>query len=395
MLYWKKTFISIFIAQVISILGFSFAMPFLPFFIQELGIKEQSQQAWWAGLILSATGVTLTIFAPIWGVLADRYGRKLMVVRSMIGGFFVLMLMSYSRNVEELLVYRLLQGVFTGTIAASIALVASVTPSERSGFALGMMQSAVFIGVSIGPLFGGMVADHFGYRIAFRTGAVGVLLAGLLVLYGAAETLPSTSENSKGWSLDFKEIFKNSAFISAVFMLFAVRFANTVINPSFPFIVKNVIKSVEILNRVTGITMALGGVTGAIASATLGYIGDRYGYVRILIICSIGAGIAAGAHVFVKSVPQIIIAHMFFGFFVAGILPSINATIQLTSSNRNMGKAFGMASSLGMLGLALGPLAGGFLGSHFGIRSPFIMAAICQFVIAIISFCYLSGKNER
>ena len=189
MTHWKQTFACSFIAQVLSILGFSFALPFLPFFIRDLGVSDPARQAWWAGVTLGATGVTLALFAPIWGALADRFGRKAMVMRSMFGGALVLVLMSYSRNIGDLLVCRLLQGAFTGTVAASIALVASVTPLRHSGLALGMMQSAVFLGTAIGPLVGGLVADRYGYRAAFQMGAAIVLLGGVIIHYGAHESL--------------------------------------------------------------------------------------------------------------------------------------------------------------------------------------------------------------
>ena len=153
---WKKTFVFTFLAQILSIIGFSLAMPFLPFFIAELGIHDKGQQAFWAGIVLGAAGVTLCLFAPLWGTLADRYGRKAMVCRSMFGGAAAIMLMSMSHTVNQLILYRLLQGVFAGTAPASMALVASVTPKKRIGFTLGMMQAAVFIGTTIGPLFGAL-----------------------------------------------------------------------------------------------------------------------------------------------------------------------------------------------------------------------------------------------
>jgi len=184
---WKKTFVSAFVAQILSIVGFAFAFPFVPFFIRDLGVPDPADQAFWAGVVMSSAGLTLAIFSPVWGFLADRYGRKAMVVRAFIGGAIVMFLMSLVQNVWQLAVCRLLQGAFTGTIAASVALVASVIPPKRSGFALGMMQTAVFIGVSIGPLFGGFVADALGYRTAFRVGACVILAGGLVVFFGTRE----------------------------------------------------------------------------------------------------------------------------------------------------------------------------------------------------------------
>ena len=178
---WKSTFFYSFLAQVLGILGFSFCTPFLPFFVGELGVEDAGAQAFWAGVALSSAGFTFAVFAPIWGVVADRYGRKIMVCRAMFGGGLALLLMSFSRTVPQLVLFRVFQGAFSGTLAASIALVASVVPQHRSGLTLGMMQAAVFIGNAVGPFFGGMAADAFGYRVSFRIGALLTVLGGVLV----------------------------------------------------------------------------------------------------------------------------------------------------------------------------------------------------------------------
>ncbi len=389
---WKKTFACSFIAQVFSIVGFSFALPFLPFFIEELGIADRSQQTWWAGVTLAATGVTLAIFAPIWGLLADKYGRKSMVIRSMIGGTLVLILMSFSRNIGDLFVCRLIQGAFTGTVSASLALVASVTPPKRSGFALGMMQAAVLVGNAIGPLVGGVVADQFGYRAAFRIGSVLVFLGSVLVYFGTNESFAPTDKNSEGVTT-FRDLLKNNAFMFAIMILTVVRFANTIINPSFPLVIKDILTNPARLNSATGIVMACAGLAGAISAGWLGHVGDRLGHQRILIFCTLATGFTATAHAFARSMPELALIHMCFGISIAGVLPAVNTIIQRTTDQRNMGKAFGVSSSISMIGLALGPLTGGFLGSTFGIRSPFLAAGLCQMIVAYIAFMHFTRKK--
>ncbi len=384
---WKRTVACSFMAQVLSIIGFSFAMPFLPFFIQDLGITDRGEQAWWAGITLAATGVTLAIFAPIWGIMADRYGRKSMVMRSMFGGAIVLLLMSFSRNVIDLLIFRLFQGMLTGTISASIALVASVTPSRRSGMAMGLMQSAVFVGVAIGPLIGGLVADMYGYRTAFRIGAVIVLLGGFLVHYGADEDFSRPDPMLDSGHLNFMKAMLNSGFISAVMILLAVRFANTIIKPSFPLVIRDIVENVGRLNSTTGVIMALAGITGAISAGLLGYFGDRIGHFYIVIFASLAAAVTAVGHALARSVPELAAAHILFGLAVAGTMPAANAMIQKHIDPKHMGKAFGIASSISMIGIALGPLTGGFLGKEFGIRAPFLAAGICQVLVAILVVC--------
>lgn len=381
---WKKTFACMFLAQVLSILGFSFAMPFLPFFIRDLGITDEAQQAWWAGVILGATGLTLAVFAPVWGVLADRYGRKSMVIRSMFGGTLVLLLMSFSRTIGQLLVFRLLQGALTGTVSASVAMVASVTPQRRSGFALGMMQAAVFVGAAIGPLLGGVLADLYGYRTAFRVGAAVILMGGVLVRFGAQENFsPPDAEDCN--PTGFRQLFVGGGFAAAVLILLAVRFSNTIVNPSFPLIIRDMLADPTRLNRVTGVVMAGAGATGAVSAAVLGHMSDRLGHRRVVIACSLGAALTAAAHAYARDLGSLTVAHVLFGLSVSGTLPAVNAMIQKATHPRHMGKAFGAASSISMLGLALGPLTGGFLARELGLRAPFLMAGICQMFVAALA----------
>jgi DHA1 family multidrug resistance protein-like MFS transporter len=151
---WRSTLFVMFIAQLLSIVGFAFVLPFIPFYIREIGVTDEKLVPIWAGILMAASSLTMTIFAPFWGWLSDRYGRKLMVERAMFAGAIITMDMGIIGNVYQLLILRLLAGALTGTISASIALVSSVLPGTELGFGLGLMQVAVFLGMSLGPWIG-------------------------------------------------------------------------------------------------------------------------------------------------------------------------------------------------------------------------------------------------
>jgi MFS transporter, DHA1 family, multidrug resistance protein len=391
---WKKTFASSFIAQILSILGFSFALPFLPFFIGQLGDYNAGEQAYWAGITLAASGLTLAVFAPIWGILADRYGRKLMVVRAMFGGTAVLFLISFVQTVPQLIICRLFQGMFTGTVAASVALVASVVPQHRSGFTLGMMQTAVFMGTTIGPFFGGLAADAYGYRISFRIGALLCLLGGMLVYFFAHEKFDK-EEIKNNLNPGFRKIFMIKGFIIAVLVMFGVRFSNTMINPSFPLIIKDIMPSLDNLNSVTGSVMASAALAGAFSAAMLGLAGDRAGHRRILIGCSILAGCASAGHYLAFSISGLVLARIAFGLAAAGMLPAANASIHSIIDRRSLGKAYGLATSLSMMGAALGPFMGGFIAKNAGLRAPFLFTAGGQIMLAVIVILFFKTKHYR
>jgi len=387
---WKRTFVSAFIAQLLSIVGFSFALPFLPFFIGELGVTDSAEQAWWSGIVLSASGLTLSLFAPLWGILADRFGRKAMVVRAMLAGTVVMWLMSLVQTVGQLTVCRLLQGALTGTVAASVALVASVSPVHRSGFTLGMMQTAVFLGVSFGPLAGGIIADHFGYRTAFRIGALIIFGGGLLVYAGTHEEFKPPDPEEREQGEPFRSILFRPLFLAAVFVLFVIRFANTLSNPSFPLIVKEILGTTRRLNSVTGSVVCGAALGGALSSALLGHFGDSWGHRRVLIGCSLIAAAASFAHTFADSIGYLFVVRMLFGMAAAGMIPAANAIIRRTIRDRHIGKAYGAATSLSTVGFALGPFLGGYLGRVAGLRVPFVASGLAQLAVlgVVLAFVY-------
>jgi len=187
MIDWRRNLAMLWICQVLCIMGFSFALPFAPLYIQELGVTDQEALRLWSGLFTAGAGVPLAIMMPVWGFLSDRWGRKPMTLRASLAGALILLGMSFVKSTEMLLVLRFFQGVFTGTMAANLTLVVSNTPQRRMGFAIGIMNAAVFTGNAVGPLIGGTVADLFGFRTAFRLSSLCLFLAFFVALFWVKE----------------------------------------------------------------------------------------------------------------------------------------------------------------------------------------------------------------
>ncbi len=170
---WQRNLYTIFVAELIVIMGFSFVMPFMPLFVQQVGNLTSEDAALWAGLANSASGIAMFFSAPLWGLVADRWGRKPMILRAMFGSSLILALTGLAPNVYYLVCMRFAQGLLSGTVAAASALVAANTPRERMPFAMGLIMVAVFSGTTLGPLLGGLAADKLGYQSTFFiTGAL-------------------------------------------------------------------------------------------------------------------------------------------------------------------------------------------------------------------------------
>ena len=191
---WKRTLYASVVAQFCCMVGFSFGFPFMPFYLHDLGVQYPLEVRKWAGLVSSAAGFTMAVFAPIWGAVADKYGRKIMVLRSMFGAGAIMALMACAQRPEHLLILRFIQGMLTGTITANVAMVAGITPRERSGYALGLLYGAAYAGNAIGPAIGGFVAEHFKYRVSFAIGACFLVTAGLLIKFLTRDVRPERTE---------------------------------------------------------------------------------------------------------------------------------------------------------------------------------------------------------
>ncbi|HTP58185.1 MAG TPA: MFS transporter, partial [Spirochaetia bacterium] len=179
---WKKSFYAIFAGEVLAITGFNTSIPIIPFFIKDLGVTDQRLLNIWVGACATATAVAMFVFAPLWGQIADRYGKRPMLLRAMFGGAVITGLMGFATSPWQVLVLRGAQGALTGTVAAATVLVATISPKERIGFTLGLLQTAVYVGSSAGPALGGILSDHFGHRATFFVTALLLLSAALIVM---------------------------------------------------------------------------------------------------------------------------------------------------------------------------------------------------------------------
>jgi len=370
-------------------------LPFLPLYLRTLGVEDEAQVAQWAGVIGGATGLSMAVFAPIWGGVADRYGRKIMVLRSMFCGALVLGLMGFARGPIDLLVLRLMQGALTGTITASVALVSSVTPARHSGYTLGMMQAAVFGGSSLGPLLGGTIADRFGYCPAFMVAASVLILGGLLVKFYVWEDFTPQSASDRSQSRSFTGMFTTAGFVATIFVLFQIHLANRMVSPIFPLFVESLQGTPKDVATVTGAILSAAGVAAALSAGLFGRLGDTWGHKRLLVVSALVAGILTLPQAFARNVGQLFILRFLFGLTAGAIIPSVNAIIRSISSEQNLGKAYGLTASASCLGMAFGPMAGGYVAARMGLPAPFILTAVLLVVTSAIVLWRVIPDRDR
>lgn len=383
---WKRTLWSTALAQMLCIVGFNFVLPFLPLFVQQLGVHGQTNITLWAGLLGGGSAICMAVSSPIWGVLADRHGRKIMLVRAVFSAAVLIGLSSLVQNVYELLALRMLQGVFTGTVTASQALVSSQVPKERLGFSLGVMQTAVYLGSSLGPLGGGLVADALGFRFSFAMAGCILLIAGVLITFLVEEEKRPVREVSAARQSFWRgmgDAINSSAVLAMAAAMFAVNFGVTVVFPILPQFVQMLQGPGGHDAALTGLVFTAAGVAGAISSVVTGSFADRIGYQRVIVTAAIIAAILSVPQYFVNATWQLAVLRILIGLALGAILPSASALIASLVPPEKRGTAYGLMGSATSLGFGVGPLTAAGVVAVAGIRAVFLTAAVLLAFIAL------------
>ena len=394
---WRRNLYIIWVSQLIAISGFSIVFPFLPYYIQELGVTELREVELWSGVLMATQAITMAIFAPIWGTLSDRYGRKLMVQRAMFGGAVTLAAMGFVQDVWQLAVLRAIQGMLTGTVSAATTLVASSAPRERSGYALGLLQMAVWSGASVGPLLGGLVADTWGYRAAFWVTGILLFLAGLTVWRFVEEDFvpPSRDKSGGGFWEGVKLVVRQRPLLSLFSIRFIVRLGIRLIGPVLPLFVQTLVPPTARLATITGLISGAQAGTSAIGAVTLGRAGDRIGYRRVLVACTVAGAILFVPQFFVTTAWQLLILQGAVGLVMSGVLASISALLATLAPEGRQGAVYGVDASVVSAANAIGPMIGASMAAAIGLRAPFLLTAGTLALAAGLVLALVPGNGQE
>lgn len=352
--------------------------PFLTLYLaQDLNVVGEHEIGVWAGLIFAANFLTSFIFQPIWGKVADKYGRKLMLLRSGFGMALVIACMGFATHPWHLLVLRLLNGTISGFNPAAISLVSGTTPKNRMGFSMGIMQSGQVAGTILGPLIGGLMADWVGFRPIFYITGTLIFVASLLALFLVKEKF-NREEALQTPQVSVLAGLKELSHTPQLPALFAVTFLLqfAMISPMslLPLYVQKLHGSSVDIALWSGFVIAVTGLSNMIASPILGKLSDKVGAHRILTYALIGTGLSLIPQAFVQSVWQLIIVRFMMGVFMGGLLPSVNALIRSYTPDGMESRSFGFNTSALALGNMLGAIIGGFLSGFIGIEGLFLVS---------------------
>jgi DHA1 family multidrug resistance protein-like MFS transporter len=374
---WRRNLYVVWFATFASLTGGSLVQPFLPLFInRDLGVTDPGMAAIWFGLATSGGGVAQAILAPIWGVLADKHGRKAMLVRAQFAIGAANATMSFVGSPWQLVGLRVIQGMFSGVVGASRALVAGSVPRERVPYAMGLIQSAIFMGQTLGPTIGGILGSTIGFRASFlATASINLIAGTLAVIYVREQPIDRGGGRHGRGRGSFKELLRSRALAILFGTFFLTSVGNMCSRPILPLPPQGSGPSHDVAFT-AGLAFSVLGISGAIASVASSRSEGRIGLRQLVI----GAALLSAASTYVVGLatsPQMVLGCLFVTGLAQGTLASSStALISLFAPASRQGTAFGMLTSAQSLAMGAGPLSGGLLAAFADLRAPFVASSV-------------------
>ncbi len=392
---WRRNLYVLWGTQLVAMIGMNLVVPFMPFFIRELGVVDEAEVVRWSGLVFAGPFISSFIVTPIWGNLGDRYGRKPMVVRAIFGLALSQVLLGFAQTVLQVFLFRILQGAISGFIAASLALVSTGTPRNRVGYALGILQSASAGGVVLGPFVGGVLADLIGYREIFFVTAVMCTLGGIAVVYGVREVREGlTGTHTFSVFDNYKLMYSNKQLRLVALCLVAGQVSVLMVEPIFALFVESFRKDSAYIATLAGSIFAITGFFSTVSAPWWGKRNDKKGYKQGLFIGMSLTGFAYIGHNLVTDLLQLALLRAILGIGRGGVLPALYSLANLHAPAERKGGIIAIASSMTILGNMLGPILGGYVAAHTGIREMFLVNSALALVVAFVVWRYMDADRE-
>ena len=372
---WQKNLLICCVASFIVSIGMSQMGPILPLYIEELGVTDPGDVARWSGIVFGCNFVSLAIASPIWGRLSDRYHKKPMMLRATGWLGLIMIGMGFAQSVWHLVALRLMQGALSGFQSATIPLIASETPKNRSGWALSIFFAAQVSGGLLGPLVGGALSEVIGYRHSFLF--IGsCCLAGFLLVTQVHETR-EPSPQAAGLSLreTFARIPRSGALVGLFLTTLLLHFSISCVQPILTVYIRELDPDTAHLALVSGAVFSSAGIASVLFASRLGKLSDRIGSAKVLLGSLTVAGLVSIPQGLVTSAAQLAVLRFIHGAATAGFMPSTNNLIRELTPAESLGRIYGFNQSAQFVGMFTGSFLGGQLTASIGFSHTFFLVA--------------------
>ncbi len=381
-IYWRRNLAVCLIGSFTTIVAMTLLLPFLPIYVAELGVTDQAAIAQWSGIAFGATFFSAALVAPFWGWMADRFGRKPMLVRASLGMAVAMSLMGMAHNVWELVGLRLFAGFAGGYASGATILVAMQTPKRRSGWALGMLNSGIMAGGLVGPLIGGTLPPLIGIRATFWLAGGVIFLTFLATTFHIKEEQRSALTKKAVVEAKWSQIPDKQPVMAMLAMGLLLTFANMSIEPIITLYVGQLVVAPRVI-FVSGLTMAAAALGAVLSASRLGKLADRIGHWKVVVVTTIIAALLLIPQAFVTAGWELVALRFLMGLALGGLMPCVTSIIRHSVPDAVVGRVLGYATSSNYIGQVMGPLMGGFVGGHIGMRAVFLGTALLMALGAV------------
>ena len=382
---WKENLRVAWFGSFLTGASISLVVPFMPIFVEQLGI-EGDQVAFYAGLAISVSAVSAALVSPIWGILADKYGRKPMMIRAGLAMTITMGGLAFVPNIYWLLFLRLLNGVFTGFVPNATALIASQVPKDKSGAALGTLSTGVVAGTLTGPFVGGFIAEVFGIRNVFLLVGSFLFLAAILTIFFIKEDFQPVAKEK---AIPTKEVFSSFKYprllVNLFLTSFVIQFSAQSIGPILALYVRD-LGQTENLLFVSGLIVSSMGFSSMMSAGILGKLGDKVGNHRLLVAAQIYSVIIYLLCAHATSPLQLGLYRFLFGLGTGALIPGVNALLSKLTPKSGISRIFAFNQVFFYLGGVIGPMAGSAVAGYLGYHAVFYATAAC---VAFSCLCNL------
>ncbi|WP_312948989.1 multidrug efflux MFS transporter MdtG [Superficieibacter sp.] len=391
---WKRNLAVTWFGCFLTGAAFSLVMPFLPLYVEQLGITDHSELNMWSGLVFSITFLFSAFASPLWGGLADRKGRKIMLLRSALGMAIVMLLMGMAQNIWQFLILRALLGLLGGFIPNANALIATQMPRNKSGWALGTLSTGGVSGALLGPLAGGLLADSYGLRPVFFITASVLFLCFLLTLFFIHERFTPVNKKEMLHAREVLGSLKNPRLVLSLFITtLIIQVATGSIAPILTLYVRELAGNVSNIAFISGMIASVPGVAALLSAPRLGKLGDRIGPEKILIAALVASVLLLIPMSFVQTPLQLGILRFLLGAADGALLPAVQTLLVYNSTNQIAGRIFSYNQSFRDIGNVTGPLIGAAVSASYGFRAVFCVTA--GVVLINVIYSSLSLRRRR
>jgi DHA1 family multidrug resistance protein-like MFS transporter len=382
---WRRNLFAVTAASFIGFTGFTLVMPFLPFFIRQLGVSDVGEIALWTGAILGVTPALTALMSPFWGRLADRYGRKIMVARSLVACALVMGAMAFVTRPWHVFALRAVLGFLTGYGGLTLTMAAESAPRDRLSSAIGLVQTAQRLGPAVGPVVGGFLAGVVGLRAAFLVTAALYTVALLLVLALYDEDSPEVpaDRRTEREFVSFRSVLAFQNFLVLMGVIFGLQFVDRSVGPILPLYIEQAGVSAARAPAAAGVMFSIAAFAGSLGHHFCGRLLRQF---TARVVISGGAAVAAGGAAILAFGVNLWVMGAAIAMFGAGIGVAMTAAYTAAGSvipAGAHGTGFGVLSSASLTGLAVSPVVAGFLGATT-MRGVFVLDVLVMGVLAVI-----------